>query len=125
VQLAISGGAGIVLLLLASPLVGLLYGPEYAPSVAPLQILIPGIVAWSVSKLMSMVLVYNRGAGHRVTLIAVAGMLLNICLNVIGIRLLGWGVSGAAMASTITYLCVALLVLATYAGMERRLPAEG
>jgi len=109
VQLLISGGSGVVLALLAYPLVLILYGSAYHDAALPLILLIPGIIAWSVAKILSNMLVYNRGMASTAVKIAIFGSILNILLNLLFIRILGIGIVGSALASSISYSIVALL----------------
>jgi len=108
-QLLISGVSGVVLALLAGPLVQVLYGEAFLGAVLPMLILIPGIVAWSSAKVLSQYLSYNRGKAYLPTMFAVVGMLLNILLNIALIK--SYGIAGAAAASAVSYVAVFLLTL--------------
>lgn len=109
-QLTISSSAGLILALLAYPMIYLLYGEAYKGSALPLIILIPGIIAWSASKSISHHLSYNLGMGAYLTKVSFIGFLVNIALNFYFIKYLGLGINGAAIASSISYLLVALCV---------------
>jgi O-antigen/teichoic acid export membrane protein len=109
-QLVISVTAGLLFAALAYPLINFLYGNAYQGSALPLILLIPGIVFWSSSKSFSNYLTYNLGFGAYLTRISLIGLALNIFLNFYFIKHLNWGINGAAMASSISYLIVAFLV---------------
>jgi len=109
-QLAISATAGILFAALAYPMIDFLYGSAYQGSALPLILLIPGIILWSSSKSISNHLTYNLGFGAYLTKISFIGLASNIFLNFYFIKHLNWGINGAAIASSISYLIVALLV---------------
>ncbi len=108
-QFVISGVSGVVLAALAFPLVLKFYGEAFREAAWPLIFLIPGIVAWSVSKILSQNLSFNRGRFLLLTSFALLGALVNILLNFLLIR--KYGINGAAIASTVSYLGVTLLVV--------------
>jgi Na+-driven multidrug efflux pump len=55
-------------------------------------------------------LIYNRGLAVFVVKAAVFGMLLNIILNYLLIKTVGLGIIGASIASSVSYLLVALII---------------
>ncbi len=111
IQLLVSSIAGLLLALLAYPLVLLLYGEAYRDAVWPLILLIPGIVAWSASKIVSNMLIYNRTKGAFVTKVAVSGGLLNVFLNYCFLKVLNTGIIGASLASSLSYIIVVFSIL--------------
>lgn len=111
VQLLISCIAGLLLALFAYPLVLLLYGEAYRDAVWPLVLLIPGIVAWSASKVVSNMLTYNRNMGAFVTRVAISGSLLNVFLNYLFLKVLNTGIIGASLSSSLSYMVVVFLIL--------------
>ena len=111
VQLLISCIAGLLLALFAYPLVLLLYGEAYRGAVWPLVLLIPGIVAWSASKVVSNMLTYNRNMGAFVTRVAISGSLLNVFLNYLFLKVLNTGIIGASLSSSLSYMVVVFLIL--------------
>lgn len=117
-QLLISGSAAIGMAIIAYPLVYILYGANFQDATIPLILLLPGIVAWTMAKIMSQYISYNRGKQWLPMLASVGGMLLNIVLNWFLIPVLG--ISGASLASTIAYLFVMFITFLIY----RKLGAE-
>jgi O-antigen/teichoic acid export membrane protein len=98
------------LLIFGRLMIKVVYGAEYLPSVKPLLILLPGIVALSLSKVCSS---YILGRGRPIiaayTSLVVVGV--NISLNLLLIP--KWGIAGAAFASTVSYsvgTCIKLIV---------------
>lgn len=111
-QLVISGASGVLLALLAYPLVLILYGEAYRDSVWPLILLIPGVVAWSCGKLLSQFLTYNQGKFWIPTSLAICGVVMNVILNFLLIN--KFGINGAAVASTCSYGIVIILTFIVY-----------
>ena len=86
----------------------MLFGNEYLPSVEPLWYLIPGIVALSICKVLGNELA-GRGKPIINTYISITSLVVNIPLNFLLIPVLG--ISGSALASTISYTVSAVLTL--------------
>ncbi len=120
-QLAISGGCGLLLALLARPLILLLYGQEFAGAALPLAALVPGVVAWSAGKVVAGMLSYNLNRTGFVTTVAVAGAVLNIALNYFSLAA-GFGIVGVAVASSVSYTAVLLAILAGSRALAGRRP---
>lgn len=100
-QSAVSGTMGIVMVFAAYPLIYLLYGQAYLKAALPLILLLPGIVLWSLGKIMGQFITYKIGKAKYCTYTAVAGAGLNIVLNACLIPL--FGIAGAAVSSTVSY----------------------
>lgn len=86
----------------------LFYGPEYTPSIQAMLIILPGIVVMSVYK----VLVRNFSSRNRhqfVIVVAVFTLFINLCLNFALIP--KYGINGAALASTISYIFAAIALV--------------
>ena len=111
-QLQISGGSGLVLVAVAYPLVTVLYGKAYSGAVLPLVLLVPGVVCWSLAKVLSQHLVYQRGMRWLPALYAVTGMITNIVLNLVLIP--RWGITGAGLASMVSYGLMLALTAVTF-----------
>jgi len=96
----ISISGGLMLFFLSRWIVVWLYSPAYLPSVQPLQILLPGIVFLSVGRVLANDIA-GRGRPILNTCLGGVALIANIILNILWIP--GYGVSGAALASTVSY----------------------
>lgn len=96
---------------MAAPLVvPLLFGAEFVPSVEPLHILLPGIVLSGAAKLLAQLVI--QGGFQRFNLMATAvAAVVTIVLDLLLIP--RWGIHGAALASTVAYAVVLLVILST------------
>lgn len=108
-------GAGI--LLFAKPLLPWLFGAEFAGSAAPLQLMIPFIFIYGVSRILSGILDYRGRAWKRALYLFIATT-LNFLLNL-------WliprhGAEGAAIATSIAYFPYIVL---NYIEVQRSLHA--
>ncbi|MGC9516136.1 MAG: flippase [Methanomicrobiales archaeon] len=99
---------GIILFIFARFIIVLLFGNKYLPSVEPLWFLIPGIVALSICKVLGNELA-GRGKPIINTYISITSLVVNVPLNFLFIPQLG--ISGSALASTISYMVSAVLTL--------------
>ncbi len=90
----------LLLALLAQPILVLLYSEAYLPAVRPLQVLLLGIVVFSVSRILAHDLA-GRGLPALNTYTSVFSLLINVALNLVLIP--RWGIVGAAWASTVAY----------------------
>lgn len=92
-------------------LVTILYSELYLPAVRPLQILLPGIIALSVSRIIANDIA-ARGRPIINTYTALSALVINIALNLAWIP--AYGIRGAALASTVSYGMVFLIELIFY-----------
>jgi O-antigen/teichoic acid export membrane protein len=103
---------GLALFLLAPLVIGLLYGEDYLPAVAPLRILVPGVIAYASGRTL---LQYHQGQLARP---GIASAVLGVAAIVgVGLYLLlipAYGMTGAALASTITYTLVFVVALTLF-----------
>ena len=90
----------IIIFFISRPAILFLYSDLYLSSVKPLQILLPGIVALSISRVLSHDIA-GRGKPMLNTYIAVVTVSINVSLNILWIP--KFGMNGAALASTIAY----------------------
>ena len=105
----LSGGLlALLAAVLAPVLVPLIYGPDFAASVTPLLILLPGIVALSCGRI-AMSDLMRRNLLERMAAISVVVMVLNVSLNLVLIP--AFGAVGAATASLVTYSIMAILAI--------------
>lgn len=91
--------------------VPLLYGAAFAPSVAVIHLLLPGIIAATVFKILHADLA-GRGRPHLSLGPMVLGLALNVLLNLVLIP--RRGAEGAALASSLSYAAISLLTLVLY-----------
>jgi O-antigen/teichoic acid export membrane protein len=96
----------LVLLVIDRPLIRLAFGAAFEPAVTPLRLIYPGILAMSGMKILSSYIL-SRGKPKLNAMTACIGLLFNIILNVSLIP--RWGVSGAAVASSVSFLIMAAL----------------
>lgn len=126
--LVLSVIAGLVLLASNRPLIRLLFGSAFLPSAGPLVILIPGVVALSISKVLTSDLA-GRGRPEFGALSSASSLALNVPLNLILIPRLG--IQGAAFASTVAYAVATGVVLRAFLGVSKEslvrtlIPAAG
>ena len=106
----------IILLVLARPLIQLLFGTVFLPSVEPLMILLPGIVVLSFAKVLTSDLA-GRGKPEFGTLAAFVSLAVNIPLNLFLIP--RWGIAGAAFASTVAYGLATLVVIIAFRKLSK------
>ena len=108
--------AGALSALLAQPLIGLLYGSRFEPSVPAFLWLLPGIVALSVH---TIVMNYCAATGYpAIALIAsILGFVANVVLNIALLPVLG--IVGASISSTIAY-GIMLVISGTYFARQYR-----
>jgi O-antigen/teichoic acid export membrane protein len=97
---------------LAAPLVvGTLYGEEFVLAGTALQVMLPGIVAYSVVAVLGPYLV-GSGAPATYTLAVIAGLGLNIAADLVLIPMAG--MLGAALGASIAYTATALVIVLAF-----------
>lgn len=101
----------LILALIARPVIKILFGSVFLPSVMPLMILLPGIIALGGCKILTADLA-GRGKPQFGTYAAFVSLVVNIPLNLWLIP--KWGISGAAFASSIAYITATLIVMAAF-----------
>ena len=101
----------LILALIAAPLIKILFGSVFLPSVMPLIILLPGIIALGGCKILTADLA-GRGKPQFGTYAAFVSLAVNIPLNLWLIP--KWGISGAALASSVAYITATLIVIAAF-----------
>ncbi|MEV4106458.1 polysaccharide biosynthesis C-terminal domain-containing protein [Nonomuraea sp. NPDC049695] len=87
-------------------LVPLVYGQSFVGSVAPLIALAPGTIALMMVRPLEQHLV-RLDRPMTMTMVSITALIANILLNLAMIPL--WGAVGAALASTVTYILMAVL----------------
>jgi O-antigen/teichoic acid export membrane protein len=83
--------------------IGFLYGQEFLPSVQPILLLLPGLIALSTATILSQYFL-SIGYPFKLTICWFLATILNIVLNFLYIP--QYGMVAAAISSTITYLLV-------------------
>ncbi|MHC4932306.1 MAG: oligosaccharide flippase family protein [Planctomycetota bacterium] len=117
-SLIVSAFAALAALLLAKPVINLLYTEAFLPSVEPLLLLLPGVAAISVAQPLLLWIAYHRGRPIWSTGIVVCGFLIHL-------PLLFWllerdGITGAATASTIGYVAVLVGAVGAFCAQSGR-----
>ena len=106
---------------LSNWLIPLLYSEAYLPSVEPLQVLLIGIVAVSVERILGND-IDARGKPMIGTYIASASLVANIVLNIVLIP--QFGIMGAAWATSITYSLASIVRLFIYCRLSGNSPID-
>lgn len=99
---------------LAHPLIVGVYGAAFAPSVLPFLFLLPGVVSLSVGKILANDLA-GRGKPEYWTIGAWGSLGMTLVLDLALIP--RWGLVGAAIASSLSYGLLSLIVLAAFKRM--------
>jgi O-antigen/teichoic acid export membrane protein len=99
--LAAVGSLAVVIL--ASRLVPLIFGPAYDPSIAPLRWLLPGAIAFSLQSVLSNYLA-SRGRPRVVLVAWLTGAVIGIGADLFVIP--AYGIVGAAVVSSVSYIVV-------------------
>lgn len=103
--LALTASTALVLGILAGPLIGFAYGAAYAGAAGPLRILLAGVVANTAYQILSGYML-GRGAMRGVVIVTLAGVAINLALNLVLMPV--FGIGGAAVASLISYSVTAV-----------------
>jgi len=93
---------------MAAWVIPFLYGEVFRNSVSALQLLLPGILFSSASKLLAQLVI--QGGVQKFNLLGTSvGAIITICLDWLLIP--HWGIEGAALASTISYFVILLVIV--------------
>jgi O-antigen/teichoic acid export membrane protein len=106
-----TGAAACVIFVLADPLIRLVYSPAFADVVAPLRWLLPGVVVLAVGKVVVAELLARKKAKETSYASGIAAF-VNIAGNVALVPHMG--ISGAALASTISYSLLSAILIRYY-----------
>jgi Polysaccharide biosynthesis C-terminal domain len=109
-------GIAIVLAVTMDWIVNLVFGPEYAPTADVLRWLLPGIVAYSCVMVLSPDL-SARGRPDLNGWAAAVSLAVNVACNLLLIPL--YGITGAALATTIAYAITAVITIWFYTRLSR------
>ena len=105
---ALTGIAGIVVIAAAEPIVVLMFGPDYAGAADAVRWLVPGVIAFSVFRLLMADLI-GRGMPRRGVVSAIVVAVLTIVGSIALVTPLG--IVGGAAATTVGYLAGTVLLL--------------
>jgi len=95
-------GASIVISLAAPFIIPVVFGKDFSPSIVPLVLLFPGILAWSLARVLAQFVVYQSGKPWFNLKASAVAFLVNLVLIIILIP--AWGITGAAIASSVSYV---------------------
>lgn len=109
------------LLILAKPLILIVFGSAFLPSIFPLIILLPGIIAFSIGGVIAADL-SGRGKPQFAVYSSLACLIINLILNIILIP--KWGIAGAALASSIAYWADTFVVLIAFMKISKKSLSE-
>jgi O-antigen/teichoic acid export membrane protein len=101
----------LVAAILSYPMIRILYGEPYAPAAAVLVLLLPGIWALSLGKLLA---IHLAGSGQPQigTRAAVASLVATLLLDLLLIP--RFGLTGAAVASSVAYILSTVVIVRAY-----------
>ncbi len=102
---------GIILGLIAYPLINFLYGKTFLPTAKIIMFLLPGIVSLAIPKMLTADL---NGQGHPEfsAIYSFIGFSFNLLLNLLLIP--KYGIIGAAIATSISYIYISIMILFSY-----------
>jgi O-antigen/teichoic acid export membrane protein len=101
----------ILLALFARLLITFFFGDQFLPSVTPFLILLPGTIALGGTKILASDLA-GRGKPQIGTYAVSITLVFNLILNLLFIP--RWGISGAAFASSISYILCSIIVVIAF-----------
>jgi len=113
--LALTAVLAIPVFILAPTLVEVVYGPGFVDAGYALRAMLPGIVAYSVVAILSRYVV-GRGNPGLSTAVLLAGLAVNVALNLFLIPRLG--IMGAAIASSLSYFVTAAFTVAAFRSLS-------
>lgn len=99
----------IGMILFSYPTILVIYGQEYLPSVIPLILLVPGVLALSLTRPLGAFIAFQLGRPGLNLITVLSGLVVNFTLNLRFIP--AHGINGAALASTISYATTLILVI--------------
>lgn len=109
--------ASILLMIFAAPFIRIFFGPSFLPSILPLFILLPAIIAFGIGGVLAADLA-GRGKPEFAFWGSLIGLIVNVVLNILFIP--KWGISGAAFASTISYWVDTLILISAFLVISRK-----
>ncbi len=106
----------IILYFIADKLIILLFGEEYSMSILPFLYLLPGIVFWSAVKVYASYIA-GEGKPEYNIYVSIISVIINLILNIVLIP--KYGLSGAAIATSIAYTINFILRLFVFQRMSK------
>jgi O-antigen/teichoic acid export membrane protein len=106
-----TGAACLLVFVFADIVVQALYSPTFTEVVAPLRWILPGIFTFALGKVL-VAEILARKKVHSMVWVAVVGTFVNIVGNLVLVP--SMGISGAALASSISYSLVSFIVARYY-----------
>jgi O-antigen/teichoic acid export membrane protein len=114
----IAGATGALVLILAAlvagigrPAIAAIFGREFEGSYVPLLLLLPGVVALALPKVVNSYLI-TVGRTHVAMYASVVGVISTVALDLLLIP--RWGASGAAVGSSVAYALFTVVVMAGF-----------
>jgi O-antigen/teichoic acid export membrane protein len=107
----------LILFFMAKLIIKIFFGAEFLPSVRPLLLLLPGVIALAGSKTLTADLA-GRGKPQIGTFAAFISLAINVPLNLYLIP--KWGISGAAFASSVSYIFANLMVIFAFVNISNQ-----
>lgn len=101
----------LVLFLLGRPMIGLAFGEKFLPAVSVLFLLLPGVLALTVWKILANDLI-GRGFPTQYSVTSGVALVTMVALDLWLIP--RFGIKGAAVASTVSYVFATLAIVAIY-----------
>ena len=117
----ITAVGAVIMALVSYPFMTLVYGNRFAPSVSPFLALLPGIISLSLGKVLA-----NDLAGHGKPESGAWSSTVSLVVTVVLDFLLipRMGITGAALASTLSYTCSTLVLLYLYVRFSGNSPVS-
>jgi stage V sporulation protein B len=115
--LVVSTVTAIGMAAVGAPLVRLLFSDQFADAYLPLVLLLPGVVAFGATNVL-MNDVVGRGRPGAVSIVAVVGLVASVALDLWLVP--AYGVTGAAVASTLVYLVDSVLAVVLFLRVSGR-----
>jgi O-antigen/teichoic acid export membrane protein len=103
--------AALILFILSRPLIKFFYGEAFLPAVFPMWILLPGIASLSITKTLKH---YFDGTGRPLIATYSAIVTLFVCVILNFLLIPRMGILGAALATTISYIVYATIILIVF-----------
>jgi O-antigen/teichoic acid export membrane protein len=111
ITLALTLAAGAAILLIAAPAIHLLFGERFAAAAGPVAILVPGVIALGLTKVLGNDLA-ARGKPEYPAMTSAVALLLSAGTSIAAIP--EYGIAGAAMATSLSYCASGITISILY-----------